>query len=80
MVHLSKFIHTETGKYVMSILLGLGIATFFREICKGRNCIVFHAPPLEEVENKIYKYENKCYKYNAISTKCDKNKKIVDFA
>jgi len=80
MVHLSKFIHTETGKYVMSILLGLGIATFFRQICKGRNCIVFYAPPLEELENKIYKYDNKCYKYSAIPTKCDNNKKIVDFA
>lgn len=80
MVHLSKFIHTETGKYVMSILLGLGIATFFREICKGRNCIVFHAPPLEDVENKIFKYDNKCYKYSTAPTKCDNNKKIIDFA
>lgn len=80
MVHLSKLIHTETGKYVMSILLGLGIATFFRQICKGRNCVIFHAPPLEEVENKIFKYGDKCYKYNTIPTKCDNNKKIVDFA
>jgi hypothetical protein len=80
MVHLSKFIHTETGKYVMSILLGLGIATFFREICKGRDCIVFHAPPLEDVENKIFKYDNKCYKYSTVPTKCDNNKKIIDFA
>ena len=80
MIHLSKFIQTETGKNIMSILLGLGIATFFRQICKGRNCIAFHAPPLEELENKIYKYDNKCYKYRAVPTKCDNNKKIVNFA
>ena len=80
MVHLSKFIHTETGKYVMSLLLGFGLATFFRTICKGRNCILFNAPPLEEIENKIYKYDNKCYKYVATSAKCDKNKKIIEFA
>lgn len=80
MVHLGKFIHTETGKYVMSLLLGFGLATFFRTICKGRNCILFNAPPLEEIENKIYKYDNKCYKYVANSTKCDKTKKIIEFA
>ena len=80
MIHLSKFVHTETGKYIMSILLGLGFATFFREICKGRNCNIFHAPPLEDIEKKIYKYENKCYKYVANSTKCDINKKIIEFA
>jgi len=73
MVHLGKFIHTETGKYVMSLLLGFGLATFFRQICKGRNCILFNAPPLEEIENKIYKYV-------ANSAKCDKNKKIIEFA
>jgi hypothetical protein len=80
MVHLSKFVHTETGKYIMSLLLGFGLATFFRTICKGHNCILFYAPPLEEIENKIYKYDNKCYKYVANSAKCDKNKKIIEFA
>ena len=80
MIHLSKFVHTQTGKYVMSILLGFGLATFFREVCKGRHCIAFHAPPLEDVENKIYKRENKCYKYVASFAKCDKTKKIIEFA
>ena len=63
MVHLGKFVHTQTGKYIMSIILGFGLATFFRAICKGNHCIEFHAPPLEEIENKIYKYDNKCYKF-----------------
>lgn len=80
MVHLSKFVHTQTGKYIMSILLGFGLATFFREVCKGKNCVIFHAPPLEEIDDKIYKHDNKCYKYVANSAKCDKSKKIIDFA
>jgi len=80
MVHLSKFVHTQTGKYIMSILLGFGLATFFRTVCKGRNCTVFHAPPLEEIDDKIYKHDNKCYKYVPNSAKCDKTKKIIDFA
>lgn len=80
MINFGKFVHTQTGKYVMSILLGLGLASLFRNVCKDKNCMIFHAPPLEEIKNKIYKFDNKCYKYEPIQTKCNNNKKIVDFA
>ena len=63
----------------MSILLGFGLASLFRAVCKEKNCVIFHAPPLEEIKDKIYSYDNKCYKYVATQTKCDANKKIVDF-
>jgi hypothetical protein len=77
--HLGKFVHTENGKILMSILLGFGLATLFREVCKGRNCIIFHSVSLEETKGKIYKYDNKCYKYEIKNEKCDPTKKIVSF-
>ena len=80
MVEFGKFVHTQNGKYVMSILLGFGLASLFRTICKEKNCLIFHAPPLEEINGKIYNYDNKCYKYVPVSTKCDTNKKIVGFS
>jgi hypothetical protein len=80
MVHFGKFVHSQTGKYVMSLLLGFGLASLFRNVCKDKNCIIFHAPALEEIKNKIYKYNDKCYKYNFEQNKCDLNKKIIDFA
>ena len=80
MLNFSKFIHSQSGKILMSILLGFGLATFFRMVCKDKNCILFHAPPLEEIKDKIYKGEdNKCYKYVSHSTKCDSKKKILEF-
>jgi len=79
-MHLGKFVHTETGKYLMSILLGFGLASLFRTVCKGKNCVIFHAPPLDKIDEKIYKYENKCYKFTQQSTRCDESKKIIDFA
>ena len=78
-MHLGKFVHTETGKYIMSILLGFGLASLFRTICKDRNCIIFHAVDLDKIKDKIYKVDNKCYKYNMKSARCDSNKKIVGF-
>ena len=76
-LNLSKFLKNETGKNIMSILLGFGLATLFRKICKGDNCVIFYAPPLDEIENKIFKQDGKCYQYNLVSTKCSSTKKSV---
>ena len=78
-LYLGKFVHTETGKYIMSILLGLGLASLFRTVCKEKNCIIFHAPPLEKIQDKIFKNNDKCVKYNTVTTKCRVDAKIVDF-
>lgn len=77
-MHLSKFVHTKSGKYIMSAILGFGLATMFRAVCKGKNCVVLHAPPIEEIDGKTYQFENKCYTYSKISQKCDKTMRTVD--
>lgn len=78
-LHLSKFVHSATGRLIMSVLLGFGLASFFRTVCKKRNCIVFSAAPLDNFAKNIYKNEGKCYSYVAHATKCDKRKKIIPF-
>ncbi len=78
-MNLSKFVQTQTGKYVMSILIGFGLASLFRQVCKGKRCVIFNAPPLDTVEGKVYSHDKKCYKYEAVSSKCDPKKKIIHF-
>ena len=79
-VHLEKFVHTSTGKIIMSILLGFGLASLFRAACKNKNCNKFYAPPLDKINDKIYKVSSgKCVKYVPIATKCNPNKKTVFF-
>lgn len=80
MVNFGKFVHTKNGKIIMSLLLGFGLATIFRTICKEKDCIIFMAPPLEEIKDKIYEHENKCYQYKPESTKCSNDKKIIGFS
>jgi hypothetical protein len=79
-MHLEKFVKSPTGKYLMSILLGFGLATMFREVCKGRHCKIIKAPPLEEIENKIFKIDNKCYKIEKGVIECKPKRKTVRFA
>jgi hypothetical protein len=78
-MYLGRFVHTETGKIIMSILLGFGLSSLFRTVCKDKDCIIFHAPPLDKFQDKIYKNGDKCYKYTPVATKCNANAKIVDF-
>ena len=56
MVNLSKFVHTNTGRLIMSVLLGFGLATLFRKVCSGKNCIIYQAPPLSDIKDKIFKW------------------------
>jgi hypothetical protein len=78
-MYLGKFVHTETGKIIMSVLLGFGLASLFRKVCKDKNCLIFQAPPLDDFKDKIYKSNGKCVKYNHVPTTCSINAKTITF-
>lgn len=75
-MNIARLLNTAVGKIIISIILGLGLATIFREVCNERNCIRFSGPIISE-EN-VYKHDGKCSKYVLESTKCNTNKKIID--
>jgi hypothetical protein len=77
---IERLFHSDTGKIIISVLLGLGLATLFRKGCNKKNCLEFNAPSLEDIKKKIYKYGNNCFKYEMESNICDDNKKKIDFA
>jgi hypothetical protein len=79
-MNIKKWIHSETSKYIISIILGLGLSTLFRKECYGDNCIEFRSPPIQELEKEMYLYGKKCYTYKSNSEHCDSQKKSVRFA
>lgn len=76
-MYLDKFVHSQTGKIIMSIILGIGLATFFRSVCKGKRCRIITSPPMEEIDNQTYKFNNKCYTFEKNAINCQRNKKTV---
>lgn len=73
---LKQLLHTQTGGYILSVILGLGLASLFRKACNDRKCIKFDAPSSDEIKNFVYRYdENKCLKYTPRAIKCDDAKK-----
>ena len=72
-----KFLNNKTGRIVASILLGFGLATLFRQACKGNKCIITKAAPMKEINGQIYKYNNKCYKYSSTPIKCNTKNVLI---
>jgi hypothetical protein len=79
---MKRILYHPIGRIVMSVLLGLGFACLFYRACKEKDCINFHGPVIQEIQNKTFEFDSKCYKYEPVPVKCDntKTKKIVDFA
>lgn len=55
---------------LLSIILGFGLATMFKRVCKDQTCIVIKGPPMKEINNTIYRIDDACYKYTPEATKC----------
>lgn len=77
---LKKFVNNPRSKFVIAILLGFGLSTFFRKSCKDKKCFNFKAPPMEKINNKIFKYNTKCYEFENRPQDCKENKKTVSFS
>jgi hypothetical protein len=75
-----KLMYSKNGKYAVSIILGIGFSCLFRKVCKDRQCIIFRAPPIDEIKNSVYEHDNKCYKFIEKSMSCGKTDKEVSFA
>jgi hypothetical protein len=78
MLNIKRLLNTDLGRVIISILLGIGLATLFRKACTDKNCIEFNGPVISEVDGKTYKFGEACYLYNLTPTKCDPTKKTVE--
>lgn len=76
---LKRLFNSESGKIIISIILGLGLATLFRKVCDETNCLVYKAKDYSEINDKIFKYDNKCYKYDLKHISCVKDGNIINF-
>jgi|TARA_B100000900_G_C20387289_1_gene637080 hypothetical protein len=73
---MNKLLNTEVGQRIVSIILGLGLASIFRKVCSNNNCLVIKGPKIVEMD-KYYKIDKKCYKYNPYPINCPNKENFV---
>jgi hypothetical protein len=78
MIKFTRLLESSLGRIIISILLGLGLASLFRQVCNSKNCIKFDGPVLSEIDGKVMRFGESCYKYDLVHTKCDDSKNIID--
>ena len=74
---IQKVIGSKNGVFILSIVLGLGLACIFKTCCDSHNCIVYKAPEYDE--KKIIKYNDKCYQPDEHMETCDATKEIIEY-
>jgi hypothetical protein len=77
-MNFKRLLNTPLGRILLSVILGLGLASLFRKVCTEKNCIHFKGAAIKDIDGKVYMHDDKCYKYIATSVKCDSKNKIVD--
>ena len=76
-MNMSRILNTSMGRFFISLLLGLGLATMFRKACADGSCISFNGPVISEVDGKTYKFGEYCYKYELFPSKCESSRRTV---
>ena len=67
---ITKIFNTRTGRIILSIIWGLGLAALFRKVCKGRSCVVIRGPHPDDIKGKIFEFNKRCYTYTPHDSTC----------
>jgi len=74
MGQVTEIMNTSYGPMIVSVILGLGLATIFRRVCEDKQCMVVKSPNSEEIERYYYKIQNDCYQYTPETVECSTKK------
>jgi len=78
-----NLMYTNIGKIILSVLLGLGFATLFRQICNSKDCYRFIGPQHNALRDKIFASDTdktKCYSLVEENIQCGSKSKTLDFS
>lgn len=78
-----NLMHTNMGKIILSVLLGLGFATLFRQICNSKDCYRFIGPHHNALRDKIFASDTEktnCYSLVEENIQCGSKSKTLEFS
>ena len=74
-----EFLKTERFSMISSFILGLGLMSLLKPVCKGVECKILKAPPLDEVMHSTYQLGSKCYQFRTTPITCPAGTVIEPF-
>lgn len=80
MFNIKRLLYTPVGKILISVILGLGLASLFRKVCHDKDCMSFRGPIIDDISGRVFQYGDDCYKYKQRAISCDTSKKIIELS
>lgn len=74
MISFENILSEKFGSTIISIILGLGLASLFKRVCKN-DCIIYRVQNYNQIKNNVYKWDENCYKYEKVDVDCSREKK-----
>jgi hypothetical protein len=74
-----EFLKSEGFNSLGSLILGIGLMVLFKPMCKGEDCIIQKAPPVDEVVKSTYQIGSKCYQFKTQQIVCPERGAIEPF-
>lgn len=66
-----RMFYTKIGSTAVSIVFGLALAIMFQRVCKDRKCIIYHSPPMKDIDGTVYMVKpGECYTYTTSVVPC----------
>ena len=79
---IKNILYTNLGRLLLSVILGLGMATLFRQMCNNKECYNFIGPKQNEIRDKIFSFDSKnskCYTMKESVVNCGSKERSIDF-
>lgn len=67
---MDSFMKSKSGRILISIVWGLGLAAILRQTCSGPKCLIVQGPDPSDVRNKVYRYKDKCVTFHPVHSEC----------
>lgn len=76
---IDRVLKNQNFNIIFSIVLGMAIVFVVKPMCQGALCKpIEKAPPVSEMNNKVYRYGEKCYKYTSKTIQCPSSGNIIE--
>ena len=69
---MDEFLKSPTGRVLISIIWGLGLAALLRGVCQGQDCVVVEGPDPSDISSKVFRYDSRCVKFQPYYVDCAK--------
>jgi hypothetical protein len=73
-------IHTKFGRYLVSVILGIGLSSIFRKTCIDKECLTFKGPHHDDIVKNTYSHNNDCYTFKSSSISCNSKQRQIHYA